>query len=138
MNRRPLVDWVQAAAVFVCAFGAIGCSVAEGHSRTAPDRQRDAAAGDGVGRPASPQPALRATPPWARPSTGRDEIGLTPAELEKRLGAPTEKKGDHWIYRRRPSCGVDFILTDRYIFRDGRVARASHETRRTNAECFER
>ena len=129
---------VPATALLVCALGALGCSVAEGHSRPVPDRQRDAGASDATVRTAKPHPPLRAIPPWERTNAGSDEIGLTAGELEKRLGAPTEKHSDSWVYRRRPSCGVDFILTDTYVFHDRRVAKVRHESRRTNAECFER
>lgn len=137
MIRKLLGDWLPAAALSVTALGALGCPVAEGHGRVAAERPRDAAAGDGVVRPAAAHTPLRATPPWERTSKASDEIGLTPVELQKRLGAPTEKKNDRWVYRRRPSCGADFILTDTYIFRDGRVEKVGHESRRTNAECFE-
>lgn len=137
MNWNQLGDWVPASAMLVCALGALGCSVAEGHSRATRGRQQDAGAGDLVLRPAGPHPVLRATPPWERTSTRSDAIGLTAAELEKRFGAPIEKKGDRWVYRRRPSCGDDFILTDTYTFRGGRVVKFRHESVRTNAVCFD-
>jgi hypothetical protein len=134
----------------LCSLGAFGCSVAEAQSVAAPAAIRAAGAGDSVAQSvgersgdagqdevAPPvEPSKKAPRPRGATEDRADDgtVGLTRQQVQDRLGAPTEKHGNRWIYRYPAGCS-DFVTIEELKFKNGRVAKVRTERRRTSAHC---
>lgn len=110
------------AALVVAACGLSGCVAREvqgAQPRNKPRSGQDAGADS------------KAAPP---PDVTKDEVGLTPTQVQDRLGPPTEKHADRWIYKTTPGCS-DFAFWEVLTFKNGRVSSVRTERRRTNGHC---
>ena len=111
------------------------CAVPEAHGAPAVVGERSGDAGqDEVAPPV--EPSKKAPRPRGATEDRADDgtVGLTRQQVQDRLGAPTEKHGNRWIYRYPASCS-DFVTTEELKFKNGRVAKVRTERRRTSAHC---